>query len=96
MLRAASGRFADREGEPDMRLPQDNEVAMNRLASMKRRDLDIDNRDEGDVAPIQRVREARLVALAGKGHIADDHVRVCLELHPFDAALRAASPLPLD
>ena len=62
------------------------------LAALERPDLDVDDRDEGDVGPVQRVREAALVALRRQGDVADDDVAVGFELDSFDPPLDVVFP----
>ena len=45
---------------------------------------DVDQRDEGDVGPVERVRETALVALRRQRHVTDDHVPIGFEQDPFD------------
>ena len=73
-----------------MLLGDDDEVAAHRLAAVERRDLDVEQRDEGDVGPVDRVGETALVALRRQRDVADDDVRSVSNCDPFDraAALR--------
>lgn len=79
-----------RVGEADVLLGEDDELAaFGRPAAAQRRDLDVEQGDEGDVAAVNRVREAALIALGGQGHVADDHVPIGFEGDPFAPARTA-------
>src|SRR6185312_58433 len=59
----------------------------------QRRDLGVEKRDEWQVAAVQQVREAALVALRRQRHVADDAVAVGLENRPLGSVLDAVRRL---
>ena len=62
-------------------------------AAVERGELDVDQRDEDQVAAVEVVAEPAAIALLGQRQVADDPVAIGVEDHAFDSVLHPVQPI---